>query len=160
MWFGALSLCRPLIKQVTIKGLAPDGMRIGRSVSLCSTLPGHSQLSRKECASRPVLGTAVGLRVHVLGTQGKSWRQIQLRDSVCYAPCGWTLLSSAPKDTGHDSEPPVCICVGQSCVASLVNEITLLSCPTCDWMVPYSFFLLSLNSDGAETRFNSLLLLL
>lgn len=53
-------------------GLAPEGMWIGRSVSLCSTLPRQSPLPREECASRPVLRTAVGLCVHGTGTQGRA----------------------------------------------------------------------------------------
>lgn len=153
MWFEALSVYRSLIKQATMKGLAPDGMRIGRRVSLCSTLPGHSHPSRKECASRPVSRTAVGLRVHGAETRGKSWTQVQLGGSVCSARCGRyrpTLLRTRGM---LPSLPCAHLCWTELC------------CFLSEWNHPFitsyvrvngSLFFPSpppLNSDGAETRF-------
>lgn len=60
-----------LIKQATMEGLAPEGMWIGRSISLCHALPGCSRLAGKECPSRPV-SRAISPRVHSPGPRGRA----------------------------------------------------------------------------------------
>lgn len=128
-----------------MESLAPEGMWIGRSISLC--YPGVVVLLGKNVPhgwsqTRPSLCPQPGDPGEELDTD-PAQRLCVILTAAITGQCSY----------GQQAKPPTSTCVGQSRVISLENEITLLSCPRCKLMVLYSFFSSSPDSDGAETRF-------
>lgn len=105
-------------------------MRIGRSISLCVCCPGAAvvlgrNVPHGHCSPCPQPRDAG----EELDTDPAQRLCVTLTVAIA-GQCSWE----------QQAKPPTSTCVGQSCVVSFVNEITLLSCPRCKLMVLYSFF--------------------
>lgn len=104
-------------------------MWIGRSISLCVCCPGVAVVLGRNVPHGCRSSAAPGCRGRAGHRPSSETLCVTLTVAIT-GQCSWE----------QQAKPPTSTCVGQSCVVSLVNEITLSSCPRCKLMVLYSFF--------------------